>query len=461
MAETKRILNKTIEQKVSKFIHENELINENEKLLIALSGGPDSVFAFTFLNKYKEKFKIEIFAAHVNHDLRGKSSDEDAEFCKELSASFNVKYFEQKADVKKFAKENKISIEEAARKIRYNFFEKIAKENSIDKIITAHNLSDNAETVILNLVKGTGLKGISGIPVKRGIIIRPFLILSKDEITNYLSKNGINFRIDESNLSNDYERNFIRNKIIPLIKTKINPAVEKNIFNSSQVFKNAAIFFEENLKEIFEKYISANNDEVKIDIDLFEKYSAEISGNLLKEILERYFESEFEYTDFLKFKNLIKKETGKKEQLKNRIYVYKDRDYIYINRLKKKDFEPLEIKIGNEVETGGKKIKIQFKEKNEFKLTGNKNHEFINGDNLAEKFILRRWQPGDKFIPLGMKNFKKISDFLCEQKLSHIKKEEQLVLQNGNEIIWVPGFRIDDRFKVTEKTKRICELWLK
>ena len=173
---------KDIEQKVIRFIKENEILFSGEKILVALSGGPDSVFLLHFLNKYRKKFKIEIAAAHINHLLRGKDSERDELFCKAICEELSISFYCVRKNIKSYSKKNKISLETAGRKIRYDFFEKVSKKNKYNKIVTAHNADDNAETVLLNLIKGTGIKGIAGIPVRRNNIVRPILALTKKEI---------------------------------------------------------------------------------------------------------------------------------------------------------------------------------------------------------------------------------------------------------------------------------------
>ncbi|MGA7836827.1 MAG: tRNA lysidine(34) synthetase TilS, partial [Ignavibacteriaceae bacterium] len=228
---------KKTEEKVLKFIDQKNLISRRDKILIALSGGPDSVFLFHFLLKFRKRFQIDLAAAHINHKLRGKNSDADEKFCKDLCEQNDIQFFSTRKDVKKIAAAKKISLEEAGREIRYSEFKRIAVQNNFSKIATAHNCSDNAETVFFNLIKGTGLKGLSGIPIKRENIIRPVLVLTKNEILEYLSKKKLKFRMDESNLESEFERNFIRNEIFPLIKEKLNPAFEEKIFHNSEILK--------------------------------------------------------------------------------------------------------------------------------------------------------------------------------------------------------------------------------
>ena len=203
---------KSTEQKVLKFIEQFKLINKGDKILVS-SGGPDSVFALHFLFKFRKKYIIELLALHFNHGLRCKESDGDENFAKEFCEKLNVQFISQKLDVKSFAKKNKLSIEEAARLLRYKNLERIALKSGCTKIVTAHNQSDNTETILMNLFSGTGLSGLSGIRFEENII-RPLLCLGKQEILEYMNKEKINSRDDSSNLNDDFRRNYIHNRIL-------------------------------------------------------------------------------------------------------------------------------------------------------------------------------------------------------------------------------------------------------
>nr|MDA3860721.1 tRNA lysidine(34) synthetase TilS [Melioribacteraceae bacterium] len=197
-------MNGAIEQNIFCFIKSHNLVQKGDKLLIAFSGGADSFFALQFFYKFKSKFGVELSALHINHSLRGNESDNDELFCKSVCENLDIQFTSLKIDVKKTAKRNKESIEEAARNIRYTELQKHAKEISAAKIVTAHNLNDNTETILLNLFRGAGLSGASGIPVKRENIIRPLLSTSKEDIIKYLETNNFKFRTDSSNFENDF-----------------------------------------------------------------------------------------------------------------------------------------------------------------------------------------------------------------------------------------------------------------
>jgi len=285
---------KATEQKVLRFIKENELLFSGEKILVALSGGPDSVFLLHLLNKYKKKFKIELGAVHINHLLRGTDSERDELFCKIICAELSIPFYLLRTDVKTFAKKSKTSLEVAGRKIRYEFFDKTAKANKYDKIVTAHNADDNAETVLLNLIKGTGIKGIAGIPVRRNNIVRPILSLTKKEILDYLDENKFEYRIDESNLSNDFERNFLRNEVIPLIRKNINPSFSNSVLNTSLNLQRLNAGFAEIVGELQSGIKVKRNKSVSIPIEFIHKGKDFIISYTIKEIVDENFSVKLE-----------------------------------------------------------------------------------------------------------------------------------------------------------------------
>jgi tRNA(Ile)-lysidine synthase len=453
---------KATEQKVIRFIKENELLSFGEKLLVALSGGPDSVFLLHFLNRFKKKFKIEIGAVHINHKLRGKDSERDEFFCKAVCDELSIPIYTLRKDVKSYSKKNKISLESAGRKIRYAFFEKISNTNKYSKIATAHNADDNAETVLLNLIKGTGLKGIAGIPVKRNNIIRPILSLTKKEILDYLNKNQFEYRIDESNFSNDFERNFLRNEIIPIIQKNINPSFSNSTLNTSLNLQKLNSGLTE-IVGVLKSEVKVKPDRsVSIPIEYIRKSNAFIISYSLKEIIDENFSVKIESSDLKKIFLLVKKQSGKSEELSEKLIALKERNEIAIQkRASVKDLKQKKISIGDEEEIDGKILLITKVKRDEIKIGKTKNVEFISADSLNNFFIVRTWEQGDKFFPIGMQGSKKISDYLNDIKINSFEKKHQLILENKGKIIWVIGKRLDDRFKITSDTKKVLKLCLK
>ncbi|MFH2031744.1 MAG: tRNA lysidine(34) synthetase TilS [Bacteroidota bacterium] len=454
--------NKKVEEKIFKLIKDDRLIESGDKLLIALSGGPDSVFALHFFIKFKKKYKIEIAAFHLNHMLRGKEADKDELFCEKLCAQFEVSFFKEKSDVKKIAKANKKSVEETGRDIRYNLLEKYSEEFGYNKIVTAHNLDDNAETILLNVIKGAGIKGLCGIPVKRGKIIRPFLHVQKGEILEELQREKIKFRKDTSNLSSDYERNYIRNEIIPKLKKRINNNVAESLLRTSQNMNSVSKYIDSQIELIANELISVNRDTITFKTSKSVLFQGEIRNELFVYLLRNILKTELSQNDVLKLEKIYNSQTGKSIQLKNRVMCFRERDSIIIKQNQTpKDNRVIKtlFKIGETAELFGNEISSAFVD--EITFESSKNVEYICADKLSDDFVLRRWKAGDKFIPLGMKGFKKLSDFLTEQKVASDSKSEQLIVENGGEIIWVIGHRIDERYKIKNGCSKKVKLWMK
>lgn len=452
---------KKTEQKVLSFIEQNKLISAGDKILVAFSGGPDSVFALHFLEKFKRKYKIDLRAVHFNHELRGKESDADEIFSKEFCKNRSIPFEVIKLNVKSFSKKNKISIEEAARNLRYNNLQQLAEKTLSTKIVTAHNQSDNTETILLNLFSGTGFSGFSGIPIQRGNIIRPFLCLTKQEISDYLEHEKISFRVDSSNMKDDYKRNYIRNRILPLIRLKLNPAIDEALFRSSKNFENALFLNHKLIDHIIAEYVTHNSNAVSFPLLLADLFDGTIPGEILKIIFKRYLKHEFEYDDYVKINSLITKQKGKKIQLSKKLIALREEESIRIELSGKTSNQIVTLKADGQIEYDSKIIGIELVKSENVQFKNNGKVEFISAEGMNENFILRTWKFGDKFKPLGMKNFKKVSDFLTDLKISVSERKNQLVLTNRNQIVWIVGLRIDDRYKLSSKTKKIYKLWVK
>jgi len=453
-------MTKTFEQKTLKFIDANNLIEKGDKVLVAFSGGADSVFLLNFLLKFKRRLGIELSAFHLNHKLRGKSADQEEKFCSDFCKKNKIEFHSVSKDIKALARKKKISVEEAGRDIRYAELLKTAKKCNAEKIATAHNLSDNAETILLNFVKGTGIKGLAGIPVSRKNIIRPILCLSSDEIRKYLNANKISYKVDKSNFSNDYERSFLRNEIIPKLKQKLNPRVEEKITNTATILKDVNSFIENQVVQIGQNIARFDGKELEINVKKISKLDVGFRSILFKSILEKNFKIDLDSENIKALVELVNSQTGSMIHYKENVVAFKDRDLLIISRHSKKSNQRInkKIRIGQKLKIDDKWISIEEINKKNVKFINDKSVEFISGDLLENVFEVRKWKAGDKFQPIGMKGTKNISDYLSDEKVSSQSKKGNLVLTNSGKIVWVIGLRIDERFKVTPDTKKILKL---
>lgn len=449
------------EQKVLRFISDNKLIKKNDNILIALSGGADSVFLLKFLSKYSRKFGITLHAAHLNHSLRGEESDGDENFCKNLCSKENIPFFSRKADIKKSAETLKLSVEEAAREIRYKFLQETAKETGSNLITTAHNSDDNTETVLYNLFRGTGLAGMTGIPVKRDNIIRPVLNIPKAEIIVFLTERDIPFRVDSSNLSEDYTRNYIRNNLLPSVRENINPAADNNINKFASVAGEALSFINAETVTALKEYTKYENNEFVISTRINEEKGNFLFAEVIKKGVEDYFGESFSHDDYMNLLRLNNNLTGKHSVLSGGLAAYRERGEIIIANIIDESNYEYKITLGKEYYFPEQALTIKI-EMIKGEISGfSHEYELISANNIDDIFILRNWKNGDKFIPLGMKGFKKVSDFLNESGIESRRKKRFPVLLNRNNIVSVVGLRIDDRFKVQKNDNMYCKIWIK
>ena len=453
---------KTIEQKVVKFIHEKNLISNKDKILVALSGGPDSVFLLFFLNKYRKRFDIELGAFHLNHNLRGNESDEDNKFCRELASKNRIPFFQTSKNIRLFAKKKGLSLEEAGREIRYRELKKIAKQNGFTKIATGHNLDDNAETMLLNFIKGSGMNGLSGIVEKRDNIIRPILILTKNEIHDYLRKSKMNYRIDSSNLKDDYQRNYLRNQIIPMIRKQLNPRFDDAVFKTSEIMKNVNGFINDELDKNLEKCASFKNETLTINCRKLKELNEHLIGSFFHLVIKKYFNVEPEQKNITDLQKLLDKQTGRKLNLVKELAAMKERNSIIIFNKKLTDFveKEIKLKIGDKRKIGDNVISISEVNSSSINYSDFPGKEYVDAGKIKGSLILRKWKEGERFHPLGMKHSKKVSDFLNEQKIPSYNKKRQLVLTESGSIVWIVGIRIDERYRISKNTDRVLELCL-
>lgn len=278
-----------MENFVLDYINKNNLINQNDKVLVAVSGGPDSICLLNILYNLKEKLKIEIYVAHVNHLIREEAKG-DAEFVKEFCRSKNIEFFYKEYNIKEKAKIEKISVEEAGRNARYEFFEEIAKESSINKIAIGHNKNDLVETLIMNILRGTGTQGLKGILNKNGMYIRPLLDISREKIEEYCEKNNLKPRIDLTNFENNYTRNKIRNIVIPYLKKEFNPNILQTLTRLSQIATEEQDFIDIEVEKYYKKIIiNEETESIKISGKEFSKIHIAIKKRIILYIINKLF----------------------------------------------------------------------------------------------------------------------------------------------------------------------------
>ncbi|MFA4924516.1 MAG: tRNA lysidine(34) synthetase TilS [Ignavibacteriaceae bacterium] len=449
---------KSIEEKVLLFIAGEKLIAQNDKIVVGFSGGADSVFLLSFLKKFQKKFKLSLIAVHLNHNLRGEEADADESFCRNFCAELNIPILVRRKNVKAFAIKNKLSLEEAGREIRYKLFSEIAAKENCTKIATAHHQSDNTETILLNLIKGSGLNGAAGIPARRGNIIRPLLAITKDEILSYLKAKKIPFQIDSSNEENDFQRNYLRNEIIPKLKENINPKLDKKLFNFSSSIKMVLNYVQAELALSFSLINFDKKNECKIPLSLLEEKHILIQKALIAEALEKIPNVEVNFRSIEGVLNLLNKKVGATFELPGGVIALHDRYFISIKKEQKEKFKEILIEKNQTRSLFGTKITVKEISTAKLTFSSDPKVEYLSADNLKFPLHIRKWKSGDAFYPLGFSTPKKVSEFLTGLKLSAEEKANQLLLLNDSKIIWVIKRRLDNRYAVTNRTKKIIKV---
>jgi tRNA(Ile)-lysidine synthase len=429
----------------------------DKNLLIAISGGIDSVVLTHLLHKLH--FKISL--AHCNFSLRGKESNEDEEFVKELGEKLEVQTHTIKFETEAYAEEKGISTQMAARDLRYSWFQKIAKENNIDYIITGHQKDDVLETFFINLTRGTGLGGLTGIPEIQGNIVRPFMIFSRNDILIYAAKKKILWREDRTNSSIRYVRNKIRHKIIPVLK-ELNPNLLETFNNTLENLKGSQQIVKDRIQNVKEKMTKIHKNELHFSIDELKKLSN--PKIYLFEILKEYG-----FTEWNDVADLLECQSGKQVFSKTH-RLLKDREVLILSEiLQQEEIERFEIfentaDINVPIALKFETITIPFDTKNhqnkvlEELIFDDKNTISVDFDKVEFPLVLRKRQKGDFFFPIGLNGKKKVSKFFKDEKCSLIDKENTWLLCSKNDIVWVLGMRLDDRFKVTKTTSKILKI---
>jgi tRNA(Ile)-lysidine synthase len=446
---------KLLQQFIS-VVKSNNLFSPKDKLLIAVSGGLDSVILCELCKQAGYDFII----AHCNFKLRGEESERDEQFVRELGKKYGVEVLVQQFDTDKYATENKLSIQEAARDLRYNWFaELVGSQESEVKIrnllLTAHHADDNNETVLMNFFRGTGLHGLTGIPASINYIRRPLLNFSKEELIGFAKENKLEFVEDSSNQSSKYTRNFFRNEIIPAI-SKVYPQVKENLQDNIKRFAAIEKLYQFSVNELKKKLCRFKGSEIHIPVKQLMGYN---NTALIYEIISAYGFNEKQVDEVIK---LAASDSGKYIQSPDNNYrIIKHRHWFIISPVTATESENIIIEESDrQIAFSLGKLSIEIISTTNHKSQTTNYTACLDNKEITFPLLLRKWKTGDYFYPLGMKKKKKLNRFLIDQRLSISDKENVWVIERDQRIIWVVGYRIDDRFKITDKTKSVIAISL-
>ncbi len=434
--------------KIESYIADNKLLSKQTKIIVGVSGGADSVALLLLL----QQLEYTCVAAHCNFHLRGQESNRDQKFVENLCEQRHVYLKTISFDTKRYASEKKISIEMAARDLRYNWFESLRKEYQAEAICVAHHKNDSIETFLMNIIQGTGIAGLTGIKPKNGYIIRPFLCISRFDIEEFLQQKGVSFITDSTNKENEFTRNKIRNIIIPELE-KINPNFSKTITENIENLTEVSAIYEDFIEKKKNEIAYAKDNCFFVDLPKLRQEKR--YKTILYEILKPFG---FKPQQLNVIANNLDSIAGKKYYSETH-ELLKDRDNLIITKAKEHfpDFFHISEK-DSVLETPIFMHITKLKKENNFTIPKDTHIACLDGDKMTFPLILTKWKRGDSFFPLGMKNSKKVSDFFIDEKTNLIEKHNTWILKSDEKIAWIVGKRIDDRFKITEKTKNIILL---
>jgi tRNA(Ile)-lysidine synthase len=441
------------------------LVEKGDRVLVALSGGPDSVALLYVLLALKPEYDLTLWALHLNHKLRGAESDEDERFARKLASDLRLKFLSKRVDVKKQAKRRKLTIEEAAREVRYGYLQEVAEEVKADKIALGHQADDQAETFLMRLIRGAGAAGLSGIPAKRGKIIRPLIRTTRDRIEDFLKTNRITYRLDSSNYLTDFNRNKIRLELLPILKRQFNPKIVESLNRAADIISLQGEYVREKSEQILKQIGTKERGRMILESRKFTRQHACLQREMIRLCVSNLGGD----ADKLSFELVDRAlslagqgKTGRRVRLAKNIWFEAGGKQLAFYGEKGKTAER-SIRLPGEqtLKDWGLRLEseiLNHRSRRAFAHEGNQTIAFLDWRKLKMPLVLRGRKKGDKFKPLGMKGTKSVADFLIDDKVPRHLRDQVPLLTSQGRIVWLVGHRISDQFKITAKTKQVLKI---
>lgn len=449
-------------------IERHKMIKKGEGIVIGVSGGPDSISLLHLLWRIKDAYALKLYAVHLNHQFRGREAEKDADYVKKVCGNFGIKSFIYSEDVTLYSKQKGMTCEEAGREIRYHLFHKVMEQTGATKIAVAQNMDDQAETVLMRLIRGAGIEGLSAMDyVRDGKIIRPLLDISRQEIEHYCAENHLYPRIDQTNLESVYTRNRIRLELIPYIEKHFNPNIKTTLCRTANLMREDGALINMVVNTAYGKIIKETISGIEIDIPLFKESHYAVQKRILREGIRKLC-GNIRNIENKHIENLIAfiqdGQVGKKIDLPKGLVGILDYHTCMIQENKipvEKYAFQYNITIGEKlhiVEQNGYLVSNILDPKDIKEIITVDNEKYFDLDKVKEGMILRNRRPGDRFTPLGMEGSKKLKDYFIDEKISREKRDKIPLVCDGDEIMWVIGYRMSDKYKVDKHTKKILAL---
>jgi tRNA(Ile)-lysidine synthase len=446
--------------KAEQAIIKHHLIERGDRVLVALSGGPDSMALLFLLNVLKDRFEFEIAAAHLDHAIR-KASAREREFCRITCRKLKSKFYSKRVDISALARRKRLSLEEAGREARYAYFESLAGKYGYTKIATGHTLDDTVETVLLNIARGCGLEGLAGIPCMRGKIIRPLLNLEKRELLEWLNDQKIKFVRDQSNRSLAYVRNRIRLKMLPELE-KINPAARRNIARLSEIVSEELEYLSnQTVSAYMNSLIESGKGKIVLDLGKLDHYHKSLKKKVLNEAFKIISGemSNLSSQTISRALSIIEGDSGKKAPLGGNVIIENSQGRIVIMKTPPRPIRTkLRIPGRTELAIRQSYIEARIIERNDIDQYDPRNQNVFLDLEKMRDITVRFWRKGDKIKPLGMNGHRRLSDIFIDRKIPEYERERIPLVVSGSDIAWIAGIIIGDDFKIADNTKKVLNL---
>ncbi len=445
----------------------HHLVEKGDRLIVGVSGGVDSMVLLHLLHACREAFDLSLIVAHVNHGLRPVDSEKEADLVQEEAARLGLPFEYGQFNVKEFQKTMGLSPQDAARRIRFHFFYSLLRKHEAQKVVLGHHADDQVETVLLKLIRGSGLQGLKGmLPIREGKVIRPLLGVWREEIQDFAAEKKIPFLLDSSNLKSDYLRNRIRLTLIPLMEAEYQPNFKEILLRTSNILREENDYLEEGAETAYQEIVRKQKDTLFFKFSEFQSLHQAIQWRVMKKILERVYDwgtgvEEGEWLEVHRiYQKLHRSAPSFLLELPHGAWVEKRYDVVLLGKGKVKPLAPFEVELHSPgstfIEEIGKEVVVGETDRDTLKdYKGPADTALMDYGSLQFPLRMRNFRPGDRFHPLGAKGSQKLKEFFIDHKVPRVERPKVPLLVSGDRIVWVAGYRIDERAKVSEKTKKV------
>lgn len=457
---------------VKRTIERYHLLEKGDRLVVGVSGGVDSMVLLHLLSSYRQAFGLSLIVAHVNHGLRPDESEKEAELVQNESSGLGLPFEYAQFDVRGFQRIRGLSVQDAGRRVRFHFFNSLLLKYDAQKIALGHNADDQVETVLLRLMRGSGLKGLKGmLPAREGEVIRPLLEVWRREIESFATENGIPFLLDSSNLKKDYLRNRLRLDLIPLIEKEYQPNFRTVVMRASAILREEDDYLERGVEEAYPKIVHEEKGNLSFKFSEYQSLHRAIQWRLVQKVLGKIYSKgmDLEEGDWLDvgsiYRRLNQASPSFRFELTHGLCFEKRYDMVSLGKGEVKPILPFEVELISPgrtfIEEIGKEVVIEETNRDAmWVLNGSPDTALLDYQNLTFPLKMRNFRPGDRFQPLGTRGTQKLKEFFIDHKIPRFDRPKIPLLVSGERIAWVAGYRIDEQVKITEKTRRVLRVEL-